>query len=58
MCVNFEVIMKDGKYRYLNDIKLINVYLAFFGMAASPSGELAKDGGASVDHLIHSYLGL
>ena len=50
--------MSDEKYIYPTYAKLIHLGLAFFGVAAFLTGELAEDGGASTGYLLHSYLGL
>lgn len=50
--------MSDEKYIYPTYAKLIHLGLAFFGVAAFLTGELAEDGGASMGYLLHSYLGL
>jgi cytochrome b561 len=51
-------MMNDEKFIYPTYAKLIHLGLAFFGIAAFLTGELAEDGGASIGYLIHSYLGL
>jgi cytochrome b561 len=50
--------MNDEKYIYPTYAKLIHLGLAFFGIAAFLTGELAEDGGGSTGYLLHSYLGI
>lgn len=50
--------MSDEKTIYPTYAKVIHLGLAFFGVAAFLTGELAEDGGASLGYLLHSYLGL
>lgn len=50
--------MSDEKYTYPTYAKVIHLGLAFFGVAAFLTGELAEDGGAYLGYLLHSYLGL
>jgi cytochrome b len=50
--------MSDEKTIYPTYVKVIHLGLAFFGVAAFLTGELAEDGGASLGYLSHSYLGL
>ena len=50
--------MSDEKTIYPTYAKVIHLGLAFLGIAAFLTGELAEDGGASLGYLLHSYLGL
>jgi len=46
------------QYSYPTYAKLIHLAMAFFGIFAFLSGELAEDGISSNGYIIHSYLGL
>jgi cytochrome b561 len=50
--------MSDEKNIYPTYAKVIHLGLAFFGVTAFLTGELAEDGGDSLGYLLHSYLGL
>jgi cytochrome b561 len=50
--------MSDKKTIYPTYAKVIHLGLAFFGLAAFFTGELAEDGGVYLGYLLHSYLGL
>jgi cytochrome b561 len=50
--------MNDENYTFPVYAKLIHLSLAFFGIAAFLTGDLAEDGVTSTGYLIHSYLGL
>lgn len=50
--------MSDEKTIYPTYAKVIHLGLAFFGLAAFFTGELAEDGGVYLGYLLHSYLGL
>ncbi len=47
-----------SEHAYTTFSKILHLGLAFFGIAAYATGELAEDGFASSGYLLHAYLGL